>query len=63
MRTHIGKDAQRHAYDCRVARTHAIHTIVKVGSIAYSCNDEDRHDDEQNPSGSSLILAAERHNA
>ena len=63
MRAHIGEDSQRHAYNRRVARAHAVHTIVEVGSIADGSDDEDGHDDEQNPSGSGLILAAERHDA
>ena len=54
---HIGQDEQRYTDDGRVAGTHAVHTVVQVGTVRYCRHHEDGQDDEQHPSGSHLILA------
>ena len=63
MRAYISEDAKGHTNDGRVTGAHAVHAIVEVGSVADSCDNDYCHDDEQNPSCRSLILATETHDA
>ena len=63
MRTHVGKDAQRHTDDGRVSGTHAVHAVVQVGSVAHRSHHQDGHDHEEYPAGSILIVATKRHDA
>ena len=58
---HIGQDAERHAYDGRVARTHSVHAVVEVGAVGDRRHDKDRHDDEEYPARRHAMLAAEAH--
>ena len=63
MTAHVGQYAYGHAYYSGVAGAHAVHAVVEVGAVGDGRHHEYRHDDEQHPSGSGLVLAAERHDA
>ena len=61
MTRHIGQYAQCHTYHGGVAGTHTIHTVVEISTIAHCRNHDDCHHNEENPTGSLLVFAAERH--
>ena len=57
MARHIRQYAQRHTDDGGVAGTHAIHTVVEVGSVGDSGHHEDGHQHEENPTSCLLVFA------
>ena len=57
MAGHIGQDAEHDTDDGRVARRHAVHAIVEVGTVRHGGDHEDGHEDKQHPTAQLLVLA------
>ena len=61
MAADVGQYAQGKHDDGRVTRTHAVHAIVEVGSVADCHDDECGHQHEEYPSGCRFVFSHKTH--